>query len=109
MPLAAPVFEPLIQAHVPGWPAVAFGVYTHRSLRAPLPFVPVESSPQPPWSQRFPPASVQPLAPQRDPGNAPVVETGEQMTVLPTVRPTVRPHVPAAPVVFTGPTTVVVS
>src|ERR1700730_2583701 len=107
MPLGLPVFEPLIQVHVPGWPAVAFGVYTHASLRAPLPFVAVASRPHPPKSQKFPPASVQPLAPQRDPGRAPAVATGEQMTLfLASVKPTVRPHVLAAPVVLTGPTTV---
>src|SRR5271157_1873260 len=105
MPFWLPVFDPLIQAQLPAWPAVEFGVYTHRSFRAPLPFVAFESRPHPPNSQRFPAASIQPAAPQRDPGIAPVVSTGEQSTWPFTVRPEARPHVLAAPVVFTGPIT----
>ena len=103
MPFWLPVFDPLTQAQVPGWPTVEFGVYTQRSSKAPLPFVAFESRPHPPNSQRLPAASIQPAAPQREPGSAPVVSTAEQRTWLLTVRPEGRPQVLAAPVVFTGP------
>ena len=58
-PVRPLTFDPPIQIH---WPPL----YFHKSLR--YPEFPAESSPDPPNSQRFPLASIQPMAPRRPPG-----------------------------------------
>src|SRR5580700_3436248 len=57
------MFGPLIQAHSP-----LEVLYSHRSFSSAPALVPAESRPDPPKSQKFPEASVQPEALLRPPG-----------------------------------------